>query len=119
MLKELTQFELKYHLKQGSFWAVTFCFIWMAVLISSQRGSALLYANSAYAITQSILFISPNIIFAICVLASATLIRDNQYKMEPIIFTTPMDKFQYLASRYLGIVTASVLIFLIVIFGDI
>jgi len=115
MLKELTQFELKYLLKQGSFWAVTFCFIWMAVLVTSQRGSALLYANSAYAITQSILFISPNIIFALCVLASATLIRDNQYKMEPIIFTTPTDKFQYLASRYLGIVTASMIIFLIMV----
>jgi len=115
MLKELTQFELKYHLKQGSFWAVTFCFIWMAVLMTSQRGSALLFANSAYAITESILFISPNIIFALCVLASATLIRDNQYKMEPIIFTTPMDKFQYLASRYLGIVSASMLIFFIMV----
>jgi len=115
MLKELTQFELKYHLKQGSFWAVTFCFIWMAVLMTSQRGSALLFANSAYVITESILFISPNIIFALCVLASATLIRDNQYKMEPIIFTTPMDKFQYLASRYLGIVSASMLIFFIMI----
>jgi len=115
MLKELTQFELKYHLKQGSFWAVTFCFIWMAVLITSQQGSALLYANSAYGITKSILIISPGIIFALCVLASVTLIRDNQYKMEPIIFTTPMDKFQYLASRYLGIVTASTMIFFIMI----
>ncbi|WP_085299078.1 M1 family aminopeptidase [Cognaticolwellia mytili] len=114
MLKELTQFELKYHLKQGSFWAVTLCFVWMAVLITSQRGSALLFANSAYAITQTILFVSPNIIFALCVLASATLIRDSQYKMEPIIFTTPIDKFQYLASRYLGVVTAAMILFLIV-----
>jgi len=115
MLKQLIKFELKYHLKQGSFWAVTFCFIWMAVLITSQRGSALLYANSAFAITQTLLFISPNIIFALCVLASTTLIRDSQYKMEPMIFTTPMDKFQYLASRYLGIVTASILLFAIVL----
>lgn len=115
MLKELTQFELKYHFKQGSFWAVAFCFIWMAVLLTSQRGSALLYANSAYAIAQTLLFISPNIIFALCVLASSTLIRDSQYKMEPLIFTTPMDKFQYLASRYLGIVIASTLLFLMVL----
>jgi len=115
MLKELTQFELKYHLKQGSFWAVTFCLIWMAVLVTSQRGSALLYANSAYAITQTLLFISPNIIFALCVLASSTLIRDSQYKMEPLIFTTPLDKFQYLASRYFGIVITSMLLFFVVI----
>ncbi|MCJ8318068.1 MAG: hypothetical protein MJK12_00435 [Colwellia sp.] len=115
MLKNLTQFELKYHLKQGSFWAAAFCFTWMAVLITSQRGSALLYANSAYAITQTILFISPNIIFALCILASSTLIRDSQYKMEPLIFTTPIDKFQYLASRYLGIVTAAMLLFFLVV----
>ncbi|WP_286271908.1 ABC transporter permease/M1 family aminopeptidase [Thalassotalea hakodatensis] len=115
MLKGLTLFELKYHLKQGSFWAVTFCFVWMAVLINSQRGSALLYANSASAITQTLLFISPYIIFALCVLASATLIRDSQFKMESIIFTTPMDKFQYLASRYLGIVTSSIILFAIVL----
>lgn len=115
MLNRLTTFELKYHLKQGGFWAATFCFIWMAVLITSQRGSMFLYANSAYAITQTMLYISPNIIFVLCVLASATLLRDSQYKMEPLIFTTPIDKFQYLASRYLGIVFAAVILLLMVV----
>jgi ABC-2 type transport system permease protein len=109
MLSRLIRFELSYHLKQMVFWAATFCISWMAVLITSQRGSMLLYANSSYAITQTMLFISPNIIFVLCVLASGTLLRDSQTKMEPLIFTTPLDKFQYLMSRFLGLNLAAML----------
>ena len=109
MLSRLIQFELTYHLKQMGFWAATFCITWIAVLITTQRGSMLLYANSSYAITQTMLFISPNIIFVLCVLASGTLLRDSQTKMEPLIFTTPLDKFQYLMSRFLGLNLAAML----------
>jgi len=112
-LLNLLPFELKQQIKQGGFWAVTVVMVWMAVLITSQRGSALLYANSAHAITQTLLFIAPNIIFVICVLASATVLRDNQYKMEPLIFSTPIDKFKYLGSRYLSIALAGCLILLV------
>ena len=115
MLRELTLFELKYHLKQGAFWAVVFIISAIAAIFTSQRGSGLVYANSTYAITETLLFISPNIIFVLCVLASTTLTRDNQFKMEPILFTTPMDKFQYLASRYFGIVVAAMLLFAFVL----
>lgn len=109
MLNRLIRFELSYHLKQMGFWAATLCLTWMAVLITTQRGSLLLYANSSYAITQTMLFISPFIIFVLCVLAAGTLLRDSQTKMEPLIFTTPLDKFQYLMSRYLGLNLAAML----------
>ncbi|WP_448547474.1 M1 family aminopeptidase [Thalassotalea fusca] len=113
MLLKLLPFELKQQIKQGGFWAAAVAMVWMAILITTQRGSALLYANSAHAITQTLLFIAPNIIFVICVLASATVLRDNQYKMEPLIFSTPIDKFKYLGSRYLSIALAGGLVLLL------
>lgn len=107
MINKLTQFELSAHFKQIGFWVAALLISWMAFVITGQRGSHLLFANSSYAITQTMLFIVPNIIFMVCVLASSTLLRDSQYKMESLIFATPIDKFHYLTSRYLGLVFAT------------
>ena len=114
MINKLTQFELNAHVKQIGFWVGALLLAWMAFVITGQRGSNLLFANSSYAITQTFLFISPNIIFIVCVLGSSTLLRDSQYKIESLIFTTPIDKFQYLTSRYLGLVFAALTLLLIV-----
>lgn len=117
MLLKLLPFELKQQIKQGGFWAASIAMIWMAVLITTQRGSALVFANSAHAISQTLLFIAPNIIFVTCILASATVLRDSQYKMEPLIFTTPIDKFKYLASRYFSIAIATCAILFMALIG--
>lgn len=117
MLLKLLPFELKQQIKQGGFWAASFAMVWMAVLITTQRGSALVYANSAHAISQTLLFIAPNIIFVTCVLASATVLRDSQYKMEALIFTTPIDKFKYLASRYFSIAIATCAVLFLALIG--
>lgn len=117
MLLKLLPFELKQQIKQGGFWAASIAMIWMAVLITTQRGSALVFANSAHAISQTLLFIAPNIIFVTCVLASATVLRDSQYKMEPLIFTTPIDKFKYLASRYFSIAIATCAVLFMALIG--
>lgn len=113
MINKLTQFEFKAHVKQIGFWVAALVMVWMAFMITGQRGSNLLFANSSYAITQTFIFMVPNIIFVVCVLASSTLLRDSQYKMESLIFTTPIDKFQYLTSRYLGLVFATLFLILI------
>lgn len=117
MLLKLLPFELKQQIKQGGFWAASIAMIWMAVLITTQRGSALVFANSAHAISLTLLFIAPNIIFVTCVLASATVLRDSQYKMESLIFTTPIDKFKYLASRYFSIAFATCAILFMALIG--
>jgi len=114
MINKLTQFEFKAHVNQMGFWVAALVVAWMAFMITGQRGSNLLFANSSYAITQTFLFVVPNIIFVVCVLASSTLLRDSQYKMESLIFTTPIDKFQYLTSRYLGLVLATLLLMFVV-----
>ena len=99
MIFKLTQFELRAHFKQIGFWIAALLLAWMTFIVTGQRGSNLLFANSAFAITQTTLFIVPNIIFVVCVLASSTLLRDSQYKMEPLIFATPIDKFEYLTPQ--------------------
>ncbi len=115
MISKLTQFELSAHFKQIGFWVAALLISWMTFLITGQRGSQLLFANSSHAIAQTMLFIVPNIIFVVCVLASSTLLRDSQYKMESLIFATPIDKFHYLTSRYLGLVLATLTLMAIAI----
>lgn len=112
MLNRLVLFELKLYLKQAGFWLGILLFCALASLITAQRGSAFLFANSSYAITQTLLFISPNIIFLVCALATPVLLRDSQYKTESMIFTTPLDKFHYMMSRFLGLFLASLLVML-------
>ena len=115
MIFKLTQFELRAHFKQIGFWIAALLLAWMTFIVTGQRGSNLLFANSAFAITQTTLFIVPNIIFVVCVLASSTLLRDSQYKMEPLIFATPIDKFEYLTSRFLGLLFATLTLMLFTI----
>lgn len=110
MLNRLVLFELKLYLKQAGFWLGILLFCALASLITTQRGSVFLYANSSYAITQTLLFISPNIIFLVCALATPVLLRDSQYKTESMIFTTPLDKFHYMMSRFLGLFFAALLV---------
>lgn len=109
MLGNLLKFELKIYLKQAGLWLGVLLFSALAALITTQRS----FANSSYAITQTLLFISPNIIFLVCVLATPVLLRDSQHKFESFIYTTPLDKFVYLVSRYLGLMLASLLVMLI------
>nr|WP_315486876.1 M1 family aminopeptidase [uncultured Undibacterium sp.] len=112
MLNRLVLFELKIYLKQAGFWLGLLLFSALAALITSQRGSAFLYANSPFSIAQTLLFLSPNIIFLVCILATPVLLRDSQYKVESLIYTTPLDKFHYLMSRYLGLMLATLLVLL-------
>lgn len=114
MLGQLIKFELKYHARQGVFWLGMLAFMWMAVLLTTQSGSAVFYANSAYSIVRVFAFVSMQIIFAVAVLAGATSLRDSQNDMEAMIFTTPVDKFHYLASRFIGLVLATCILFVMI-----
>lgn len=111
MLGNLLKFEFKIYLKLAGLWLGVLLFSALAALITTQRS----FANSSYAITQTLLFISPNIIFLVCVLATPVLLRDSQHKFESFIYTTPLDKFVYLVSRYLCLLLASLLVMLIML----
>lgn len=117
ILNQLLSFEFRYHLKQGGFWLSTLFFSWMSMIIASQRGTEEVLATSAFTITQVVLFVTPHIIFVVCILASSVMLRDRQYQMEPLIFATPIDKFHYLASRYIALVGATSLLFALCLVG--
>jgi ABC-2 type transport system permease protein len=111
MHSNLLWFELKIYLRQAGLWLGILLFSALAALITTQRS----FANSSYAITQTLLFISPNIIFLVCVLATPVLLRDSQHKFESLIYTTPLDKFTYLVSRYLGLMLASLFVMMVML----
>lgn len=113
VLPQLLSFELKYHFKQFGFWLAVLFFAWLSLIVASQRGTEQVMATSAYTVTQVLLLIAPHIIFVVCILASGVMLRDKQYQMEPLIFATPIDRFHYLASRYLALVLATCLLFVL------
>lgn len=113
MIASLLRFELNYHRKQVVFWLSAFILAWMASLLTSQAGSPVDFANSAFSINRIIAMLSMQIIFVSAVLTAATALRDSQHAFEPLVFATPIDKFQYLAARFIGIVIATTAVFLI------
>ncbi|NQZ06617.1 MAG: hypothetical protein HRT35_05580 [Algicola sp.] len=115
MLSKLLRFELNYHRKQWVFWIGAVLLSWMAGLLTSQMGSPLDFANSAYSIHRTLSLLSMYIIFVVCVLTAATALRDSQFNMEPLVYATPIDKFHYLTSRFCGIFIATAMVFLVVL----
>ncbi|MCJ8273694.1 MAG: hypothetical protein MJK04_30380 [Psychrosphaera sp.] len=117
MISKLLRFELNYHRKQWVFWIGAVLLSWMAALLTSQMGSPLDFANSSFSINKTLAVLSMQIIFVVCVLTAATSLRDSQFNMEPLIYATPIDKFQYLITRFLGIfiATAAVLFIALIV----
>lgn len=115
MIAQLLGFELKHHTKQAVLWIGVLILGAMSTLLTSQAGSPVDFANSAYSVNRILVMLSMNIIFVVAVLAASSAIRDSQYQMEPLIFASPIDKFQYLTTRFLGIVISACLVFLLCI----
>ncbi|GJM36596.1 MAG: membrane protein [Saprospiraceae bacterium] len=112
MITQLLRFEWRYHIKHISFLAFGLFFGLMGFLLSGRVfGESNLYDNSTYNITLVMGLLSLAALFCMMVLASRVLLRDHQYKMEELIYATPVLKRSFLASRFIGFFTIATFLF--------
>jgi ABC-2 type transport system permease protein len=112
MIGSLLAFELKYYTRNLTFYIGILVVFMMALLSSSGSGfGSLVNSNSPYStIFHSTQLSSIITIFVVTVFAIYATLRDREYSMESLIFSSSIDKFQYLFTRFFGLVLSSTIV---------
>jgi hypothetical protein len=104
MYKKLLFFELNYYRKQAVFWIAVLYALFAGSIIITNVYFAIYNYNSPYAIIDGVLkFSAIATVFSTGFLAASSLLRDSENNFESIIFSTPIDKFQYLSLKFSGL----------------
>lgn len=118
MISSLLRFEASYQLKQKAFIGFIIIFLLFGFMLGSQGSSlAKVNFNSGYQISYNIAVLSLGCMFAIMFFAISGMLRDKQYRMETIIYSTPIKKSHFFLSRFLGVFVFSLLVFSMTLVG--
>ena len=112
MLTQLVQFELKYQLRQRAF--VLFLLLFGAIgFLAGRQGYSRAKGiyNSSQSISEITGIISLGSGFIIMFFVISAVLRDKQYGMQSLIFSTKLSKFNFVFSRFFGVLVMSVLAF--------
>ncbi|NAS30718.1 hypothetical protein GTQ40_07025 [Flavobacteriaceae bacterium R38] len=118
MFSQLLRFEAQYQLKQRAFLLFSFLFLFFGFQLGRQgygRGNAIY--NTSQAISEITGIFTLGSVFIIMFFVISGVLRDKQYKMQPIIFSTSIKKQYYFISRFLGVFTISTLTFSFFLLG--
>jgi len=118
MFPSLLNFEFKYQSKQFTFFAFSLLFLAFGLLQGSQGyASTLVDFNSPYEISFNIGIATIGCEFVIMFFAVSGMLRDQKHEIESIIYSTPITKFQFFWSRFLGVFVFSLVAFSMVLVG--
>ncbi len=103
MLNEILRFEWRYHTRQITFLAAALLFfVFGFALTATGFGPDNVHIDSPYSITQSIGVLSLMSLFVLAAFSSNAVVRDREYRMEEIVFSTPVAKLPFLVGRFGG-----------------
>lgn len=114
MFFPIFNFELNYHLRRPTFWLVTALFFTIAltdVVSNASQGNAFFYINSPSQIFQTTIWYTIFGILAASAFVAETFVRDSNYRMESLILTTPIKKWNYLGIRFIAAFALTLLAF--------
>ncbi len=115
MLLNLIKFELKAHFKQSSYVLFTALFFLSGIYLGIQEGAV--DPENNYNIHLFSCLISLGAVFLIAFQSAYTVLRDKTNNSEQLIYATSVNKFQFLFSRFLGVLLASSFSTLLYILG--
>ncbi|MEM8718503.1 MAG: peptidase [Cyanobacteria bacterium P01_G01_bin.39] len=110
----ILNFELNYHLRRPTFWLIGALFFTIAltdVVSNASGGNAFFYINSPSQIFQTTIWYTIFGILAASALVAETFVRDRNYRMESLILTTPLKKWNYLGTRFISAFAMTLLAF--------
>lgn len=118
MFARLLLFEGRFHLRHISFPVFAFAFLAFGYGLSGNAfGEANLFYNSTYNLHKTIALFSLVAIFFVMVQTSRVVLRDQTYRMAPLVFTTPIRKRRYLLTRFWGLFLSASGLFVFAIIG--
>lgn len=118
MILQLIAFEVSYHSKQIAFRFAVATYLLLGLVCSTASfGGPEVFSNSPYTLSFAFIVLSLGSPILLALLTGNAVLRDIEFRMAPLIFTTEITRAQFLLSRFLGLVTAALLAFLPTIFG--
>jgi len=114
MFGKLLRFELSFHIRKKSFWLGLLAFGAIGLFFSTTQGRVdteiLINAPSVLVTQMGILSLS--IVFVAAFLANAAFLRDGQYRVTQLVWSTPIPRSLLFWSRFLGVFLVASLVFL-------
>jgi ABC-2 type transport system permease protein len=103
MIRDIVRFEWRYHTRQMIFVAAAAVFFLFGFAITASGfGPDNIHLNSPYTIAESVGLLSLISVFVLAAFCANAVVRDREYQMEEIVFTTAVEKLQFLAGRFTG-----------------
>lgn len=103
MIRDIVRFEWRYHTRQISFVAAALVFFLFGfALTATGFGPDNIHIDSPYSIAESIGLLSLLSLFVLAAFCANAVVRDREYQMEEIVFTTSVEKLAFLFGRFTG-----------------
>ncbi|HET8774138.1 MAG TPA: M1 family aminopeptidase [Thermoanaerobaculia bacterium] len=103
MIRDIVRFEWRYHTRQMTFVAAAAVFfVFGFIFPATGFGPDNIHVNSPYTIAETVGIISLMAVFALAAFCANAVVRDREHQMEEIVFTTAVEKLQFLAGRFTG-----------------
>jgi ABC-2 type transport system permease protein len=124
MWKEIFWFEVKYHLRQNTFYVAAIVFFVAALLLTS-TGAGVRFSdvpstvnrNAPIVTVRMLTFMSLLGLFAITAFVSSSALRDFDRDTHMLFFSKPIGKFDYLTGRFAGAMAVSLILMVITALG--
>ncbi|WP_417359674.1 M1 family aminopeptidase [Galbibacter sp.] len=119
MLRHLILFEWKFYSRKISFYVMLLSFLGFGILVGTSAGISFpnITYNSPYAINFILGLFSLASLFPIVIMASQSLLRENDNHFEQILYATAITIRNYFLSRFLLVFGVAVLSFLLFLIG--
>jgi ABC-type transport system involved in multi-copper enzyme maturation permease subunit len=120
MTGAIARFEIRYHLRQPLFYILSLVFALLAffavasddIIIGGAIGNV--HRNAPFVTMQLLLFLCIFGVLTTTAFVANSVLRDFDIGIDPLFFSSPIRKGQYLAGRFLGSYFVSVLMFAVV-----
>jgi ABC-2 type transport system permease protein len=117
MIGAIARFEIRYHLRQPLFYILTTIFALLAFFAVASEGVTIgggvgnVYRNAPFVTMQFLLVLSVFGVLTTTAFVANSVHRDFDIGIDPLFFSSPMKKWQYLGGRFIGSYVISVLLF--------
>lgn len=121
MFFNMLAFELRYFMRQPSFYVTSLIFFFMAFFISSSSkfplGGASVHMNSPFSIMLLTVTFCTFAMFLVVNFVASSAIRNSESKMDELVFSKPVNPVPYQAGRFFGSYLVVLIVFLSVPLG--
>lgn len=118
MFLDLVGFEMRYQMRQTLVRVATFGFFVFGVFLGfSLYGGPDVYSNAPFSVAYGMVLLSLSSFFGLALFTANTVLRDRTFGMEPLIHTTSVGFFPFLAGRLVGLVTVVALVSALAVVG--